>query len=303
MDLKRLEIFCRVIELKSFTRAAEATRLSQPTISEHVRHLEEVAGEKLLDRLGREARPTQAGQILYRYALRMLRLRDEALQTITQTRGQLSGHLVLGASTIPGTYILPEVIARFKRDLPDVRMSLQIANTVQIVRRLLDGEIELGIIGAQSRDARLSCEPLFADELILVAAPGHPWAALESVTLNELASLPLLWREADSGTRISTEQYLQTHGIDPARLDIVAEIGSAEAIRQAAKAGIGAAILSSRSVQEDLYRQTLVRLPLRALQIARSFYLISRKNRQISPLASAFRNDLRQAAALPCSQL
>jgi DNA-binding transcriptional LysR family regulator len=274
-------------------------RLSQPTISEHVRLLEEHIGEKLLDRLGREVLPTGTGEILYRYATRILRLKEEALQAIAHHRGELSGHLTLGASTIPGTYILPGLIAEFKKDLPKVRTTLQIANSLQIVRRLVEGEIELAVIGAEPRDARVNSIALFADELILVVAADHPWAGREEIVVSDLAELPLLWREQESGTRISAEQALQQHGIDLSRLLIVAEMGSAEAVRQAAKAGIGAAILSSRSVHEDLQRGTLVRIPIRELQISRSFHLINRRNRQLSPLAGAFREILVQAGELP----
>lgn len=296
MDLRRLDIFCKVVEMKSFTRAADASRLSQPTISEHVRLLEEALGTKLLDRLGREALPTGAGEILYRYATRILRLNDEARQAIAHHRGELTGKLLMGASTIPGTYILPELIATFKRDFPQVRTILQIANSLQVVRRLVEGEIELAVIGAESRDGRVDCKTLFADELILVVAAGHPWAGREAIAVSELTELALLWRERDSGTRISAEKSLLQCGVDISRLNIVAEMGSAEAVRQAAKAGIGAAILSSRSVYEDLDRQTLIQIPIRELQIVRSFYLVSRRNRQLSPLAAAFHDLLGRTA-------
>ncbi len=102
MDIHRLEVFCKVYEMRSFTKAADAVFLTQPTVSEHLRALEEMVGEKLVDRLGREVLPTPAGKILYQYARDIIRLRNEALQAIARYKGTLSGHLTIGASTIPG---------------------------------------------------------------------------------------------------------------------------------------------------------------------------------------------------------
>lgn len=292
MDIHRLEIFCRIIELKSFTRAAEATRLSQPTVSEHIRFLEETLGEKLLDRLGREVLPTQAGQILYRYARRIIHLRDEALQAIENHKGNLAGILVLGASTIPGAYILPPRIEQFQSAHPTIRISLRIADTRTITAALLQGEMELALIGARSREHQLECRDIFSDQLVLTLYPGHPWAIRSSVNLMELVSEPFLMREEGSGTRTVLTETLRFHGLDPAKLHSLAEIGSTEAIRQAVKARLGISILSSLSVREDLERGSLVSVPLANINITRPFYLVQRRNRALSPLAQSFLNHL-----------
>ena len=144
MDIHRLEVFCKVLELQSFTRAADAVCLTQPTVSEHIRALEETVGEKLVDRLGREVLPTPAGKILYRYARDMILLRDEAIQALEKFKGKLSGHLLIGASTIPGTYILPQLIGSFKASHPTIQITLKIGSSGEIVQGLLDGKLELG---------------------------------------------------------------------------------------------------------------------------------------------------------------
>lgn len=292
MDIRRLEVFCRVVELKSFTRAAEAVLLSQPSVSEHVRVLEETLGEKLLDRLGREVLPTAAGQILYQYARRIIQLRDEALQALDQFRGHLSGNLSLGASTIPGAFLLPELIESFKLRHPSIQTILKIAGTSRIVEELLRGNLELGVVGAQPKDHRLESTQVFADELVLAVYPGHPWAEREAVPPDELPSQPFILRESGSGTRTVMAQALKEHGLDPARLAMVAEMGSSEAVRQSIKARLGISILSSLAVAEDLRLGTLVRVPIEGLRIRRSFYLVQRRNRQLSPLALAFLNHL-----------
>jgi DNA-binding transcriptional LysR family regulator len=280
VDLKRLEVFCKVVELKSFTRAAEAVALSQPTVSENIRLLEETLGEKLLDRLGREVLPTGAGRILYRYARRILQLRDEAVQAVEQYRGELSGVLHLGASTIPGAYIL--------------RTTVRIAGTGRIVEELLQGGVELGLIGARSKDHHLDCEELFSDELVLVVYPGHPWKGRKAIPLGQLEGQPFILREEGSGSRLAAAQALSEAGFEPSRLSAVAEMGSTEAVRQGVKAGIGVAILSSLAVAEDLRQGALCSVPIEGVRIRRSFYLARRKGRQLSPLAMAFLEHIRR---------
>lgn len=296
MDIRRLEVFCKVVELKSFTLAAKAVLLSQPSVSEHVRSLEETVGEKLLDRLGREVVPTGAGQILYQYALRILGLRDEAMQAIDQFRGRVSGTLPLGASTIPGAFILPVLVESFKTAHPSIQIMLKISGTSRIMDEMVRGTLELGVVGARPKDPRLESEQVFSDELMLTVYPGHPWARRKSVALEELPGQPFIQREPESGTRTVMNHSLLEHGLDPSRLTMVAEMGSSEAVRQGIKARLGISILSSLSVAEDLRLGSLVSVPIEGLQISRRFYLIRRKNRQLSPLALTFLHHLKAHA-------
>jgi DNA-binding transcriptional LysR family regulator len=295
MDLHRLEVFCKVVELKSFTRAAEAVHLSQPTVSEHIRSLEETAGVKLLDRLGREVMVTQAGRILYRYAQQLLRLRREAMQALHQYRGKLAGHLSLGASTIPGTYILPVLIGGFKSGYPEIQLTLRIANSRLTAQEVLGGDLELGVVGARWQETSLEWEELFADELVLAVYPEHPWVGRTSVSPLELQREPFILRERFSGTRKVMSAILEEHDFEPGKLRVVAEMGSTEAVRQSIKARIGISILSRRAVAEDLDRGTLMSVPLAGIDMRRPFYLITRKNREHSPLCAVFLEHLRSA--------
>ena len=296
MDLHRLEIFCKVVELRSFTRAAEAALLSQPTISEHIRTLEEMLGEKLLDRLGREVFPTQAGQILYRYAQRMLRLREEAIQAIATYRGELSGQLVLGASTIPGTYILPRIIGSFKEQHPSIQLMLRISSSGKIVEAVLRGDLEIGLIGSQWNDRRLKTEEISSEELVLAVYPKHPWSSRDEVGMEEIYGEPFILRERDSGTRMVMTQILEAHGFDFSELSVVAEMATTQSVVQSIKAGIGISILSRQAVEEDLKRGSLATVPLRGIRFHRPFYLIQRANRQLSSLCEAFLTHLRREA-------
>lgn len=297
MDIHRLEVFCRVIDLQSFTKAAEASFLTQPTVSEHIRALEETLNEKLVDRLGREVLPTPAGKILYRYARNIIALRDEAIQALDRYRGKLSGHLLIGASTIPGTYILPGIIGAFKAQYPSIQITLKISGSGEVVDRVREGTLEIGMIGARWSDRRVVLEEAFSDELVLAVYPDHPWARHRSIRLDALQDEPFIMREKGSGTRMVMHQILEANGFDPALLHAVAEMGSTEAVRQGIKARIGISILSAQAVAEDVQRGTLVIVGTEGIRFLRPFYLVQRKNRQLSPLGSAFLGFLKAAAA------
>ncbi len=288
MDIRKLEVFCKIVDLKSFSKAAEAVYLTQPTVSEHIRQLEELFGEKLLDRLGREVLPTPAGELLYRYAIRLTKLRDETIQAMRQFGGNLTGDLTIGASTIPGAYILPKRIESFQARHPSIRLRLKISDTSKTVHDVLAGDLEVGIIGARSKNPGLESEEIFSDQLTLVVPPKHPWAQIGKVSLEDLPSQPFILREEGSGSRMVMNEELIRHGFSPSALMSVAEIDSSEAVRQAVKAGLGIAILSSLAVAEDLDNHSLVQVEIEGVRILRPFYLVQRKNRQLSPLVQAF---------------
>jgi DNA-binding transcriptional LysR family regulator len=294
MDLHRLEVFCKVVELKSFTRAAEAVFLSQPTVSEHIRSLEETLDERLLDRLGREALPTQAGQILYRYARKILRLREEALQAMKSYRGTLAGHLFLGASTIPGTYILPQQIGAVKKLHPAIEITLAIDNSRKVADQVLANAMEFGIVGARWSDPALEWREIFADELVLAVYPEHPFAREKEIAPVRLLAEPFIIRERDSGTRRVTSQLLEKH-LDLSLLKVVAEMGSTEAVRQSIKSRIGISILSRRALADDIACGSLTTVPLSGIRLLRPFYLINRKNRLLAPVCEAFISFIQEA--------
>ena len=293
MDIHRLMIFCKVIELQSFTKAGEALGLTQPTVSEHIRALEDSLGEKLVDRLGRETLPTPAGKVLYKYAREMIQLRDKAVQAIGKFNGDLSGSLYVGASTIPGTYILPRLVGTFKASYPSIQITVRIGGSGEIVKKILDGGVEFGIIGAKWDEKKILLEEIYSDELVLAVYRGHPWESRESVELDELAGAPFVLRERSSGTRMVTAQALETAGFSPSLLNVVAEMGSTEAVREAIKARIGISIISRHAVREDIERGSLCVVPLKQLCIRRPFFLAQRKNRELSPLCSAFLEHIR----------
>jgi len=297
MDMKKLDVFCKVVELKSFTKAAEAVRLSQPTVSDHIRTLEEELGQKLLDRLGREVAPTPVGCLLYSYAVKILRLQQETLQALEQFDGNLSGTLSLGASTIPGTYILPRLISRFRDQFPAVKTVVHVSGSRAIARKVMDGEYDLGLVGAIWNEKGLEWIPLFQDTLTPVAPPASPLVRAEPLAVGDLCAQPFIFREPGSGTRKVIAQMLEAHGHRETDLQEVAMLGSNEAVKEGVKAGLGISLLSSRSIAEDVLRGALVALVVEGLSGERPFYLIRRRNRAMPPASAAFAEHLMAAAA------
>jgi DNA-binding transcriptional LysR family regulator len=288
VDLRQLEIFVKVAELSSFSRAAEALSLTQPTVSEHIRALEDEVGVRLLDRLGRGASPTRAGELLLGHARRILALKREALQALERFQGRMTGELVVGGSTIPGEYVLPSLVGRFKDKFPDISISLLIGDSRQVCDWVVQGRVELGVAGARPANRALESWELMPDELVVVLPPRHRWASMQAVTLGELDGEPLIVRERGSGSRDALERALADAGTDLGRFRIVGEMGSTQAIKQAVRAGVGISLISRRAVLEECQLGLLHCVTLSDLTVARAFHVVTHRTRTRSPLAEAF---------------
>ena len=288
MDLRRLEIFAKVAELGSFSRAAQALALTQPTVSEHVRSLEDELGVQLLDRLGRGAAPTRAGQLLLGYAQRMLVLSREARQAMDHFQGRLSGELIVGGSTIPGEYVLPALVGAFKAKQADISIVLLIGDTRQVTEWVDDGRVELAVVGARPTQRTVEARALMGDELVVVVAAHHPWATRETVTLAELQAEPMVVRERGSGSRDALERALASANTNLGAFRIVGEMGSTEAVKQAVRAGLGVALISNRAVVDECRAGLVACVKISTLPVARAFYLVTHRERSRSPLALAF---------------
>ncbi len=288
MDLWQLHIFCKVVEYKSFSKAGKAVHLSQPTISSHIRDLEDHFGCRLIDRLARQAAPTRAGELLYAYARRLISLREETEAALAEFQGRIKGRLVIGGSTIPGTYILPRLVGDFTRAHPEATVALRIGDTDKIIEETLEGRIEFGIVGAKSKDKRIAQEKVIEDEMRLIVPAAHPWAGQKSIPFNRLTNEPFISRERGSGTLKSIQICLSRGAASTESLAIVAEMGSTEAVCQGIKNGVGISILSTLAVAEELQAGTLMALALEGIDLTRAFYLTTHKSRSPSPLCRAF---------------
>jgi len=288
MDLWRLHIFCRVVELRSFSGAAKAVYLSQPTVSSHIKDLEDHFECRLFDRLGREVIPTKAGNLLYDYATKIVALKQEAENALAEFQGKIKGRLTIGGSTIPAAYILPPLLGKFKEDYPGIVVTLIQGDTERIIEDTLAGNVELGIVGAKAQESQLVQKKIIDDEMFLIVPRKHRWTSKRYVPVDELFREPFIMREAGSGTRKSIQQVLEKAGQSLGALNVVAEMGSTEAVRQGIKAGMGVSILSECAVGEELAEGSLHKVRIRGLSFKRAFYLTTHKHRTQSPLCRTF---------------
>lgn len=296
LETRHLQVFMAIWELHNFSKAAEKVHLTQPTVSGHIKSLETILGTELFNRSAREVSPTKAGELFHPYARQILNLMSQAEQEMDLFIGREKGTLEIGGSNIPGEYILPPAIGRFKKDHPIIKITLKIGDTEEIVTAVAEGRLELGMVGAVIERPDIIFTACLVDDLLLVAPPDSPVAGKDQVTMAELTSYPFIMREKGSGTRRTIEKALeqvpdmrQNHPFS-----VIAEMGSTEAIRQAVKAGVGYSIISRRAVQKDVELGLMSSASLPELNLKRQFYLISPKQRHISPLATEFHQFMRQ---------
>jgi len=292
-DLRQLEVFVKVLELGSFSKAGEAVHLAQASVSERIATLENMVGAKLLDRMGRTVAPTKAGELLYRHALRLLEMKKTACLEMQDFLGVKQGEIRIGGSTIPGEYILPKVIGRFSKEYPRITVSLAVADSEEIETRVLEGEFELGVIGRKSSNKNLASHELWEDELVLALPATHRWAGKKEVLIQEVVREPFISRELGSGTLKSSEAYLQGAGLKGVdSLKVVARLGTSTAVKEGVKAGIGISILSAIALDTELKAGVLKALRLKGIPMFRHFYLIRDKRRTASPIGRSLMNFL-----------
>ena len=296
-DLRQLEIFRKVIELESFSKAADAVFLAQASVSERIATLENMVGTRLLDRLGRQVVPTKAGELLYKHAVLLLNMKKTASLEMQDFLGIKRGEILIGGSTIPGEYILPKVIGRFREKYPLVSVMLTIADTGEIERLVLGGALELGVVGSRPSHRSLVRHELWKDELVLVVPARHRWAKKKCVSFAELCEEPFIMREVGSGTLKIMEEYIEaSRSKGASSLNVVAHLGTSTAVKEGIKAGLGISILSSRAVETEIKARVLKALKVKGLSMSRSFYLIRDKRRIASPLCMAMLDFLQSSS-------
>jgi DNA-binding transcriptional LysR family regulator len=294
MTLRQLEVFLAVAREKSFSLAAKKIRSSQPTLSEHVSELETELGKQLFFRRGRRrvVTVTEAGRVFAEFAERAISAIEGGRQALADLDGLAHGSLLIGASTTPGLYVLPRIIAAFRTKYPGVDVKLQIANSQSIEGRVRERELDLGIVGGHALRPGEECLTAgMRDELVLIVAPAHAWSRRRDVTPESLADEPLLVREEGSATRSVTERALQR-----VKFRVAMELDHTEAIKQGVMAGLGVAFVSLYAVQGEIAAGRLRALRLRGVRIQRHFHIIHHEARRVTASARAFMELFEQTA-------
>ena len=288
MNLSWLQTFILIVDKKSLTNAARVLHLTQPAVSKQLNSLEKFYGTSLLYRTSRHMEVTEAGKMVYEYSQEILAKINESLADVQALQKDLYGSLLLGASSIPGEYILPAALGRFQALHPQVKVKLEIADSTEIGQMLQDGKIEAGMIGVILENPDLQQEHIFKDELVVIAPSEHPLTKKKSITLEDFLEEPVIFRERGSGTRLVIENKLKESGIALDRLKVRLELGSTEAVVNAAAAGLGISLVSRFAVKNRIKTGEIAALAIDDLPLERGLYFITRRDQVITPLVEAF---------------
>ena len=293
MNLHHLAIFTTVAATGSLTASARKLHISQPALSRELKAFESRLGVTLFERHAKGMRLTQAGEVLNRYAVRLFELERTAEAAMREIAGAMRGRLTLGASNTIGTYVLPPVLAAYRRQRPRVQISLFVGNTEQVSQGVDDMLFMLGFIEGPLHVQGLRTTVFQQDEIVPVAAPDHPLLKRKTLKPSDLSGEPLLMRERGSGTRELIAAALQRQNIEQGD---TMEFGNTEALKRAAVYGGGIAWLPRICIRNELRDGQLRELPLRELAITRPLMMVQRENAPMEPAAEAFLRLLQQPA-------
>lgn len=287
MEFKQLEAFAAVVDYGSFSEAARHLFLTQPTVSSHIRSLEEELHTKLIIRTTKKTSVTAKGYQLYDSAVRMLEIRNNLLENFTGAQKHM---IDLAASTIPSSYLLPELLASFGKTHPDIYFHAIQTDSADSISRVLDGTVDLALVGQDPRDESCVSVPFCQDELVIAAPVSEHYLNMQntSVTFHDFIKDPFIIREKGSGTKKEMDIFLEKIGVSSSDLNVVARMNDLESIKKSIVNGLGISILSARSVVDLQKTKQILLFPLEESAHKRSFYIVYSKNRILKPHVRQF---------------
>ena len=268
----------------SFSRAAQALNLTQPAVSMQVRHLERALGLPLLERVGKRAFPTRAGQLLLTHADRALRELEAGVERVQGLRGVVAGRVRLGTSASISIYLLPPALRRFRARYPETEIVIVTGNAAEITRAIVANALDVGIVSLPVRDRELAVTPFFRDELVAIAAPERAWRRLKTVDARTLAAHPLILFEAGATLRRVIDGWFHRAEVAPRS---PMELGNTEAIKKLVESGLGLSVTSWFSVKSEVRAGTLTAMRL-APALERQIGLVRRRDKPNTPALDAF---------------
>jgi LysR family transcriptional regulator, low CO2-responsive transcriptional regulator len=284
MDFDQLETFIEVARLSSFSRAAEKRFRTQPAISSQIRSLEEEVGAKLLDRSGGKVSLTASGKLFLKFAEDTLDARKSAMTAIAETERVPRGEIVVGANEGTCLHILPEVFAHFKKQYPDVSVSIKRADYAKVLESVIDNSVDFGVVSMPVTDNRLTAVLIHRDELVLIVPPRHPLAKLKSAAAADIAQYPLVMPKVGH-TRDALDELFHQRKLKPR---YAMELDSSELLKRFVAADVGIGFIPRSNVQEDVQASVLAAIPLADSPIRRDLALVFRKDKALSRAALAF---------------
>ena len=297
MNIEHLYTFQEVARLGSFSEVAKKLGISQPAVSFQIQKLEQELGIRLIDRSQRAIIPTAAGKRLLLFAEGIEIEREHLQHDLEQMRDEITGDLLISASTIPGEYLLPPLLAKFKQRNPAVRIQVDVSDSTTVIERIRDNTYEIGFCGIAPEGQDLDTFRIASDEIVLIVPPEHPFAKKGEVVPDELEGEPFIFREATSGTQRSLKSLLSKVGLDIRKWTPHLVLGSTQAVVLAVAAGAGIAFVSDQAVKKGLAPGRVQQVGVRGLRLSRDFYGVYRKERIVSRLHEEFINFIRIEAS------
>ena len=299
MDFRQIEAFVYVVRFNSFSKAADAIFLTQPTVSSHISSLENELGVKLLDRSGKEVEPTSAGKIFYDYANNLVNIRDQAVFTLSEFSHKVEGKVELAASTVPAEYILPGLIIGFRNKYGSISFSVDQFDSDQVINGLLEKKYEIGFVGTMIENSKLDYHKLANDRLVLAAPCNKKFSSVgsEAIPFELIKDESFIYRETGSGTRKEFEKILLGNGIDPSTIHIAARFNSIDAIKQSVSRGLGVSIMSYVSIEDYVRFVQIKAFDIEGFDLNRAFYMVTHKKRPLSPVNSAFLDYVKESCS------
>lgn len=284
MDFKQIEAFVNVVRYKSFSKAADATFFTQPTISAHIQNLENELGTKLLDRKGRTIEMTPQGAKFYKYAVEMMNAREEAYNAVGSSSDNISGILEIQTSSIPGVTFVPDLLAGFRREHRGVKYYVSLSDTESAVDNIIERRGEIGFIGDKISNNAIESALVASDRIVMIAPRSYGLNG--TITIKAASDLPFIWRETGSATRKAFESAVAKMGYDKNAFDVAGLFNDLDTIIRSVEAGLGVAVISERVARNIGDRVSI--LDIEGFQDQRDFYIIKLKNASLSPAAAAF---------------
>lgn len=278
MNIESLKMFCLVVDEGSISKAARLSFVSQPAVTRQIRQLEELYGAKLFERTAGKLTLSVEGEILYPYAKEMVEYSKRSFEAIQEITANQETVLNVGASSTIGEYLLPGLLGNFSKSYPDLKFSLSIGNTPNILAKLENYDIDIAFVEGAVENDDFIREKFTDDELILVTSSNHNWKDKNQIHIHELPEEKMIWREADSGTRQIVENALQAFGVLD-NIKSAMELGSYQSIKSAVEADLGVSILPKLTVARELKYGTLHELKVCELSISRDLWMVQKTHR------------------------
>lgn len=290
MNLEHLKTFQEVVRLGSFSEVAKNMAITQPAVSFQIQKLEHELGTRLIDRSRRDITPTAAGKRLLRFAESIEDERVKLQHDLEQLRDEVAGELLIVASTIPGEFLLPGLLARFKKMHPSVKVQVDVSDSLAVIDGVRESRYELGFCGIQPEGYELTSLKVAEDRIVLAVFPEHPFARRDQISAGELEGEPFILRENTSGTQRSLESYLSREGFDLKKLTPTLILGTTQAVVSAVEDGAGIAFVSNLAIKKSLALGLVKQVRIAGLDLKRDFYCVYRKERVVPRLVEEFVN-------------